>query len=214
MNSRDRRLKRRRKRAAKAAASRVPPVEHTGPLELFRSGREARVRFAQVLAFLLAPVALWGAHDAAFNPADILSRRGEVVSWAVRYGTAALLFVVALGGAIGMVVYGWCYVTHAVWDPEAGECHLTLAGFFVPVHVTVPPAGEPRYLRRDGFSRGGGVVVNAPYYSFRIPGRRLPFIVDLQGEFRYGDLFHRVFLGASEFETLTSRDPVATRRAR
>jgi hypothetical protein len=156
------------------------------------------VRFVQALVLLLAPVALWGAHDAAFNPADILNERGEAVAWAVRYGTAALLFVIGVGGAIGVVVYGWCYVTHAVWDPVTGQRRLTLAGFFVPVHVAVPPADEPRYLYHDGSSRAHGITVNAPYYNIRVPGRRLPFIVDLQGEFVDGDLFHRVFLGASD----------------
>jgi hypothetical protein len=156
------------------------------------------VRFVQALVLLLAPVALWGAHDAAVNPADILNERGEAVAWAVRYGTAALLFVIGVGVAIGVAVYGWCYVTHAVWDPVAGQCRLTLAGLFIPVHVTVPPAAESRYLRRDGSSRAHGITVNAPYYGIRIPGRRLPFIVDLQGEFYHRDLFDRVFLGASD----------------
>lgn len=197
MTSRDRR-KRRHEGAAKAAAATVPPLAHTGPLELFRAGRrqEAKVRFVQVLALLLAPVALWGAHDSALNPADILNQGGEAVSWAVRYGTAAMLLVIGVGGAIGAVVYGWCYVTRAVWDPAAGQCRLTLAGFFVPVHVAVPPADEPRFRYRDGYSRAGEITVNAPYYSVRIPGRRLPFIVDLQGEFADRDRFHRVFLGA------------------
>lgn len=200
MNRRDQRLEGRRKGTAAAAAPRVPPVELTGPLELFRAGwwRKVKVRFVQVLGLLIAAVALWSAHDTAFSPADILSRRGEVVSWPVRYGTAALLLVVGVGGAIGVVVYGWCYVTCVVWDPEAGECRLTLAGFFVPVHAAVPSAREPRYLRRDGFSRGGEITVNAPYYSVRVPGRRLPFIVDRHGEFPYRHLFHRVFLGADE----------------
>jgi len=200
MSSRDRRPKRPREGAAKAAAPTAPPVEHTGPLELFRAGRrqEAKVRFVQVLALLLAPVALWGAQDSAFNPADILDQRGEAVSWAVRYGTAAMLFVIGVGGTIGIVVYGWCYVTHAVWDPGAGQCRLTLAGFFVPVHVAVPPADGPRYHYRDGYSRARGITVDAPYCSIRVPGRRLPFIVDLQGEFHHRDLFDRVFLGAGD----------------
>jgi hypothetical protein len=167
--------------------------------------RVATVRCVQVLVLLVAPVALWGAYDTAFNPADILNQRGEAVSWAVRYGTAAFLFVIGAGGAIGIIVYGWCYVTRAVWDPEAGRRRLTLLGFFVPVRVEIPPADEPRYRHSHGFSRAGGIIVNAPYYSIRLPGRRLPFIVDLQGEFRHGDLFHQVFLGATEFEILAGR---------
>jgi hypothetical protein len=207
MSRRDRRQNRRRKRAVKAAASGLQPAEQTGPLELFRAGRrrEVTVRCLQVLVLLMVPVALWGAHDIAFNGPGILNQRGELVSWAVRYATAAFLFVVGAGGAIGIIVYGWCYVTHAVWDGEAGRCRLTLLGFIVPVRVDMPPTGEPRYLHRDGFAHARGIVVHAPYYSIRIPGRRLPVIVDEQGEFRHGDLFHRVFLGSSQLEIMTAR---------
>jgi hypothetical protein len=207
MSRRDRRQHRRRTRSARVAATKVPLPEQTGPLELFRAGRrrEVTVRCLQVLVLLMAPVALWGAYDTAFDGPDILDQRGEAVSWAVRYATAAFLFVVGAGGAIGIIVYGWCYVTHAVWDEEAGRCRLTLLGFFVPVQVDMPPAGKPRYLRSDGFAHARGIVVHAPYYSIRIPGRRLPVIVDEQGEFPHGDLFHRVFLGSGQLEIMTAR---------
>ncbi len=195
MPRRDRHQVRRRKKAITAALSRVPPEVSHEPVEIFRSGREMTVRFVQLLCILVAPVALWGAHDAAFNPAEILSRHGDVVSWPVRYGTAALLFVVGIGAGVGGIVYGWCYVTRAVWDPVAERCRLTLAGFMVPVHLDVPAATEPRWRYGRGTSRAGDITVNAPYYSVRIPGRRLPLLVDCQGLFFRPDLVDGVLLG-------------------
>lgn len=207
MNKRNRRQKQRRKRSAEAAASEVRPAEQSGPRELFRvgRGRKATVRWVQALVLLTAPVALFGAYDTTFNPADTLNQHGEAVSWAVRYGTAALLLGVGVGGGIGVGVYGWCYVTHAVWDGETGRCRLTLLGLIVPLRVDMPAVGEVRHDHRDGIAHARGIVVHAPYYSIRIPGRRLPFIVDLQGEFPDGDLFHRVLLGASDREITTAR---------
>jgi hypothetical protein len=201
MPRRDRHKIRRRKKAvaaaARAAAEWIPPADENEPVEIFRAGsrREAWVRFVQLLCILMAPVALWGAHDAAFNPAEILSRHGDVVSWPVRYDTAALLFAVGLVAAVGGIVYGWCYVTRAVWDPVAGQSRLTLAGFVIPVHLDVPEATEPRWSYRTGFSRAGDTVVNAPYYGLHLPGRRLTLIVDCQGMFIRPGLLDRVLMG-------------------
>jgi hypothetical protein len=197
MPRRDRHKARRRKKAIAAAASRVPPVVSDEPVEIFRAGwwREVKVRFVQLLCILAVPVALWGAHDAAFNPAEILSRHGDVVPWPIRYGTAAFLYVVGIGAGVGGIVYGWCYVTRAVWDPVAEQCRLRLAGFMIPVHRDVPEATEPRWAYAAGFSRAGNTVVNAPYYSVRLPGRRLPLLVDCQGLFFRPDLVDGVLLG-------------------
>lgn len=153
------------------------------------------MRFVQLLCILVAPVALWGAHGLVFNPAEILSRYGDVVSWPVRYGTAAFLFVAGIGAGVGGIVYGWCYVTRAVWDPVAERCRLTLAGFMVPAHLDVPAATEPRWSYGRGTSRAGDITVNAPYYSIRIPGRRLPLLVDCQGLFFRPGLVDGVLMG-------------------
>lgn len=201
MPRKDRHQVRRRKKAiaaaARAAAEWVPPADANEPVEIFRAGwwREVKVRFVQLLCILAVPAALWGAHDAAFNPADILNSAGGVVPWPVRYGTAAFLYVVGIGAGVGGIVYGWCYVTRAVWDPVAERCRLTLAGFMVPAHLDVPDASEPRWTYGRGTSRAGDISVNAPYYSVRIPGRRLPLLVDCQGIFIRPGLVDRVLLG-------------------
>lgn len=214
MPRRDRHQIRRRKRAVAAAvhaaAGRVPPAGLTEPVELFRAGRwrEVKVRFVQVLGLLTAPAGLWGASDAAFNPAEIVSRGGDVVSWPVRYGTAALLFAIGVGASVGVLVYGWCYVTRAVWDPVARRCRLTLAGPFVPLHRDVPAATEPRWSYRGGFARTGDTVANAPYYSVRLPGRRLPLLVDCQGEFIRPGLMDRVLMGGGSGLGVADEDEV------
>lgn len=210
MPRKDRHRVRRRKKAIAAAASRVPPVVSDAPVELFRAGawREVKLRFVQFLAILMAPVALWGANDLAFNPAEILRQGGDVVPWAVRYGTAALLTVLGIGAGVGGIVYGWCYVTRIVWDPVAERCSLRLAGFIVPAHVHAPAATAPRWKHDTGTARAGGISVNAPYYSIRLPGRRLPLIVDCQGVFIRPRLMDRVLMGGGSGLAFLSENEV------
>ncbi len=173
------------------------PHEPPGPVEIFHAGWQGiKVRFTQawvVLAF--APWALWAATDLAFNPAPDVDASGEVVSWGARYFAAALVFAVGVGGGVGLLVYGWCYVTRVVWDPEADSCRITLAGFGVPARLTLPRATGQRWKHHEGRSRGGGIVVNAPWWGIRVPGRWLPLILDQQGDLWHPLIADRVLLG-------------------
>jgi hypothetical protein len=180
--------------------NRHTPPEPDGPVEIFRAGWQGtKVRAVQVLVLVvMVPALLWGAVDAALNAGEIRSQAGEVVSWPVRYGTAAFMLALAVGAAVGMVVYGWCYVTRAVWDPASGRCRLTLAGLGVPARLEVPAAAVAPSLYQHGQGGGAGILVSAPWYRIRVGGRRLPLVLDAQGEFLHPALVDRVLLGRVE----------------
>jgi len=87
----------------------------------------------------------------------------------------------AFGAAciVGMLVYLWCYVSR-IEEDDAGDAFR--------ITVLWPFGGRRRMVRPDDVARASyndGVYmnVNAPWSSLRLRGRRLPFIIDAQGDF-------------------------------
>jgi len=170
----------------------VPPPaepEPDGPVEIFRAGFQGvKVRAIQALGLAMGVAALWFVAYIARVDDPGLTMLGRVA-------VAALVALLGIGSALGMVVYGWCYVTRVEWDPAAERCDVALAGLFVPVRLGVEPATSPRVRFHEGQSHRAGMTVNAPWYGVRLPGRRLPLILDLGGDFIRPDLVDRVLLG-------------------
>lgn len=88
----------------------------------------------------------------------------------------------AAGGAViaGILAYLQCYVARIEADEPGGGFRITVAG--VGPALAVRP-DDVALGYDDGISNAGGIGVNAPWYSLRLRGRRLPLIIDLQGEF-------------------------------
>ena len=83
-----------------------------------------------------------------------------------------------------------------------------------PAHLDVPAAAAARSTFHDGKSRNPKFRVVAPYQSVRLPGRRLPLIVDLQGELLRPRLLDQVLLGGgSGLAFLPDRESSARGRA-
>jgi hypothetical protein len=184
-------------------------AEPVAPVEIFHAGRQGvKVRAVQALVLLVVtPVALWGAADLIVDPAVSRASAAEYVAWPVRYGTAAFLLVIGVGGALGMLVYGRCYVMRAVWDPAALRCRLTLAGIGASARVTIPAAAGVHAVAHEGRFRTPKVTVHAPWFGIRVPGRRFPLVLDAQGEFLHPELVRRVLLGGEAGSVTGSRPP-------
>ncbi|HEX2205724.1 MAG TPA: hypothetical protein VHG91_20595 [Longimicrobium sp.] len=107
----------------------------------------------------------------------------------------------ALGGVAviaGILAYLQCYVTR-IEESEAGdEFRVTVAGINGARLRSVRPEDVARAGYSDGRYDAGGVKVNAPWYSIRLLGRRLPLIVDLQGDFHDPDAVDRLMEGAPD----------------
>jgi hypothetical protein len=146
---------------------------------LYTSGPQTkRVGFVLALSVVAAVAGVWAGVDLGqtygLRPADggVLKPLPIRLAWAV--GLSAL----GVGFFGGMVVYGRCYVTRLARDAEAGVLHVrTLLGRA----RTIPTADLLRGDYRAGRS-GGRIAVNAPWLSLRVRGRRLPYVLDLQGE--------------------------------
>lgn len=90
----------------------------------------------------------------------------------------------ALPGAAvvaAMVAYLRCYVTRIEADDAGSGFRVTLAG--TGRALSIQPGDVVRVGYNEGISRAGGISVNAPWYGVRLRGRRLPLIVDMQGDF-------------------------------
>jgi len=85
-----------------------------------------------------------------------------------------------LGGialTIGAVLYGPAYVTRIEVDREQETVRFSVAGWVRGRSFTVPLDDIV-----SGRYHDGGTMVNAPWTTVRIRGRRLPLIVDAHGD--------------------------------
>jgi hypothetical protein len=90
----------------------------------------------------------------------------------------------ALPGAAviaAMVAYLRCYVTRVEVDDAGSGFRVTLAGAGRGLSIRLADVVRVGY--NEGISHAGGISVNAPWYGLRLRGRRLPLIVDMQGNF-------------------------------
>lgn len=95
-----------------------------------------------------------------------------------------LLLGLGFGGSglaiiAGILLYLQCYVFRIEGDEDTGEFRVALAG----LRLTIRAEEVVRAGFNDGVAHAGGISVNAPWYSVRLRGRRLPLIIDLQGDF-------------------------------
>jgi hypothetical protein len=103
----------------------------------------------------------------------------------------------AVAMIVGFVVYLHCYVARIEEHDEDDGFRLTVIWPFGSRQRTVQPDDVAGASYNHGFSRAGGMVVNAPYFSLRLRGRRLPFIIDEQGDFPHRDAVDRLLAGES-----------------
>jgi hypothetical protein len=156
---------------------------------IYSAGRQAwKVRFMALVALAAFAGAAWAGWEIArsygVRPAD----GGVLKPLAVRLAFGG--FVAALGAVFvaGMWIYGRCYVMEAAVDEKRGVLGIVLAGLLVRSRLEVPLDAVEGSTHHAGRSSTGDIAVNAPWVSVRLRGRRLPLIVDGQGEFLHPEL--------------------------
>ncbi|MFQ5340281.1 MAG: hypothetical protein ACE5F6_01910 [Anaerolineae bacterium] len=170
----------------------VPPAL----IPLFDAGRQLiKVRGVMLFSLACAALSMWaGVHLAqtyGLNPAD----GGVLAPLTVRLAWGIGVALLGVGFAAGMWLYGRCYVARIELDEETHQLHVYTVGFF----------GTARHVY-DGTDIVGGhhhrgklvtlwLSVNAPWRSIWIAGRRLPLIIDEQGEVLHKGWMSRLHLG-------------------
>jgi hypothetical protein len=111
---------------------------------------------------------------------------------AMRILFGLLFLAMGIGITIGSCIYGPCYVSRVQVDREEGLVRFSVAGFVRGWSLTVRPEDIVSARDHDGYYDSGRSVVNAPWTTVRLRGRRLPLIVDQQVAFEDYAALHKL----------------------
>lgn len=150
---------------------------------IYDAGSQAvKVRALLWFSLLCAAGSTWGGialgRTYGLSPAEggVLAPLPVRMAWGI--GVAA----VGLGFLAGMLVYVRCYAARVAVDEAGGALHVDRVGFLGTSTLVVPAARVRGSEFHPGQAYYGGVSVNAAWDTVRVEGRRLPLIVDAQGD--------------------------------
>jgi hypothetical protein len=157
---------------------------------LYASGRAGRV-WALLLVSAACAVGAVGVgvdlgRTYGLRPAD----GGVLKPLPVRLAWAGGVASLGLGFFGGMLVYGACYVTRLALDAE-GRAVLVRTLLRTRTIPVAEVAGGAYHAGRTALRQ----QVNAPWQSLRVRGRRLPYVLDVQGEVRDAEALGRLARG-------------------
>ncbi len=149
---------------------------------LFRAGPPLlRVRFVGLVALACACGSVWASlalfHNYGLAPID----GGVLRPLSERLLVSGFVALLGLAFAIGMAVYGRCYVALLEYDAQTDTLRFTLAGLLWPSRMEVERA-QLRAGGQHGGAYGGPIRGYAAWHALYREGRRLPFILDDSGE--------------------------------
>ena len=168
---------------------------------VYRGGRQlVKVRAVMIFSLVCAVASLWWGIDLAqtygLSPGDggVLAPLPVRMAWAAGVGSLGLIL------ALAMWLYGCCYVAAIDYDEQAQKLHIKTVSFLgdrKQIFDVADVTGDRHH--EGGLDFGainlamGGVSVNAPWQSVRLTDRRLPLIIDEQGEVFKPDLMRKLF---------------------
>jgi hypothetical protein len=116
----------------------------------------------------------------AFLEPDVLPPP-EVETAAERLFASAFAITAGLASSLGILLYGRCYIGRVEVEDD-GTLHIrTVGAFGSPEHVLQPDDIIPGRFH-DGRFETFRHSVDAPWFTVRVRGRRLPLILDPQGD--------------------------------
>ena len=152
-------------------------------IPIFDAGPQAaKVRALLWFSLACAAGSVWGGlllgRTYGLSPAE----GGVLAPLPVRLARGIGVASVGLGFLAGMLVYVRCYAARVEADDAGKTLHVSRVGF-LGTSVLVVPAERVRGSEyHPGHANYGGVAVNAAWDTVRVEGRRLPLIVDAQGD--------------------------------
>lgn len=160
-------------------------------VEIYRGGGQLiKVRVIMVVSLACAAATMWWGWDLfrtyGLRPAD----GGELASLSTRLLLGIGVALLGIAFAIGMWIFGRCYVSGIRFDEAADKLHVGTVGFFGNREEAFRSADIVGSTWHDGrmdnpaahLGDASGIYVDAPWTTVRILGRRLPLVVDGQGE--------------------------------
>lgn len=169
---------------------------------LYRAGRQLiKVRFMMLLTLMCAIGGIWWGIDLArtygLSPGD----GGVLRPLSVRLAVGAIVALLGISFAAGMWVFGRCYVAKIELDTDGKSLYLYTVNFLGNSRhryelEEVEGLVSPKSSVIDAASLLGemrGLSVNAPWQNIRIAGKRLPLVLDEQGEVTDPEMLSALF---------------------
>jgi hypothetical protein len=172
-------------------------------IPIYSAGRQLRkVRLIKFFSLICAAGSLWWGislfQTYGLSPGDggVLAPLSMRLAWGIGISLIGISF------AAGMGLYGKMYVARANYDGLAQQITLETLGLFGFEQHDFPLADMIGSRYQEGWIRFGPITINlstltnvyAPWQSLRFAGRRLPFLLDLQGEMLEPDLVERLLI--------------------
>jgi len=132
---------------------------------------------------------VWAGIDLAqsygLNPADggVLAPLSVRLAWGIGVALLGIIFLV------GMWIYGKCYVVKIEFDKQNKALHVYTVSFFGSEKHEI----NASKVLSSKYHKGELDSVKAPWWTVRIKGRRLPFIVNEQGVFLEKKIMNKLF---------------------
>ncbi len=150
---------------------------------IYDSGAQGtRVRALLWFSLLCAAGSTWAGvslgRTFGLSPAD----GGALAPLPVRLAWAVGVSAIGLAFLAGMLVYVRCYAARVAVDEAGGTVHVSRIGLLGTCTLVVPAERVLGSEYHPGQADYGGVAVNAAWDTVRVEGRRLPLIVDAQGD--------------------------------
>lgn len=148
---------------------------------VFFAGKQMfKVRFVVGLLLIMAPVLFWAGTLVIGDPYVYTTQEQSSEVHQYFWGTVFMLLSVAMAG--GILVYQDCYVKKIELNQEAGSFTLFTESLIGKRVRTFTYQDIKGWREDDGVYQDAKFSINAPYISFKLHGRRLPYIIDLQGD--------------------------------
>ena len=163
-------------------------------IPIFHAGRQlVKVRGMMLFSLVCALGSIWAgvqlAQTYGLSPAD----GGVLAPWPIRLAWGGGVALLGISFAVGMGLYGRCYVVALAFNPYTSQLQITTLRFLGSATRTVAVSDIRHTTHHHGQLDvldvdGAGLSVNAPWRSITLTGRWLPLILDQQGTVVHPDL--------------------------
>ncbi|GMU87781.1 MAG: hypothetical protein AMXMBFR48_30220 [Ignavibacteriales bacterium] len=148
---------------------------------VFFAGKQIlKVRFVVSLLLLSAPVLFWAGTLVIGDP--YVYNMQEQSSELHQYFWGIVFMLSAVSMAVGILIYQDCYIKKMEYNEDADSFTLYTESLIGKRQRTFTHRDIQGWREDDGYYRNIKFTINAPYITFRIKDRRLPYIIDLQGK--------------------------------
>jgi hypothetical protein len=166
---------------------------------LFKAGRQLKkIRFIIPLFLACAAGSVWGGFYSfqyyGLNPGD----GGVLAPLPARVAWGAGLCLLGIGLAVVTFLYARCYVAQIGFEEQTGMLHITTVRLFGTNTLQIPPSSVIGRRYYEGYMAATDETpeIHTPFWKIRLDGRKLPLIIDLQGELIEPELLRELFLPA------------------